>query len=176
MVKGAGAGSVLVTDGSGCGSERPKNIRIRMRVRIPNTRSLIFNVREWGYTWYKVRGAKASGFGRNRNLGTGTGPLGMATPILKLYWKVWNAYCTASMDGVYKKLGVLIQTTISYFCTLFVFRSHPILNPVRSGPLPLARILLYPLFFLCLLYLGPFGLVSSLQQMWQDRPLERIFF
>jgi hypothetical protein len=37
-----GSGSVLVTNGSGCGSERPKNIRIlririRMRIRILNT-------------------------------------------------------------------------------------------------------------------------------------------
>ncbi len=28
MMKGSGAGSVLVTNGSGCGSGRPKNIRI----------------------------------------------------------------------------------------------------------------------------------------------------
>ncbi len=30
MMKGSGAGYVLVTNGSGCGSGRPKNIRIRI--------------------------------------------------------------------------------------------------------------------------------------------------
>jgi hypothetical protein len=32
-MEGSGAGSVLVTNGSGCGSVRPKNIRI-LRIRI----------------------------------------------------------------------------------------------------------------------------------------------
>jgi hypothetical protein len=39
-MEGSGAGSVLVTNGSGCGSGRPKNIRIlpiRMRIWIRNT-------------------------------------------------------------------------------------------------------------------------------------------
>ncbi len=38
MIEGSGAESVLVTNGSGCGSGRPKNISIR--IRIPNTASL----------------------------------------------------------------------------------------------------------------------------------------
>jgi hypothetical protein len=35
MLEGSGAGSVLVTNGSGCGYERPKNLRILwIRIRI----------------------------------------------------------------------------------------------------------------------------------------------
>jgi hypothetical protein len=40
MMEESGCGSVIVTNGSGCGSGKPKNIRIlriRMRIRIPNT-------------------------------------------------------------------------------------------------------------------------------------------
>jgi hypothetical protein len=39
MMEGSGAGSVLLTNGSGCGSGRPKNIRIRfwMPIRMRNT-------------------------------------------------------------------------------------------------------------------------------------------
>ncbi len=36
MMEGSGSGSILVTNGSRCGSERPKNIQI-LRIRIRNT-------------------------------------------------------------------------------------------------------------------------------------------
>ncbi len=41
MMKGSGDGSVLVTNGSGCGSRRPKNVRI-LRIRIRNPTQAIF--------------------------------------------------------------------------------------------------------------------------------------
>jgi hypothetical protein len=37
MMEGSGAGSVIVTNGSRCKSGRPKNIGIRMQMRIRNT-------------------------------------------------------------------------------------------------------------------------------------------
>ncbi len=40
MIEGSGSGSIYLTNGSGCGSGRPKSIRI-LRIRIRNTASKI---------------------------------------------------------------------------------------------------------------------------------------